>query len=182
MTLPQKVQDAMISLEVFARNDGFPFEDEVKCAATICAELHRLTEIAESVDPLVIRLHDVTTRLEAANALLYALKEACGVLEALLKRTVYLVYGYDNYEYPCAPIKAFVSEVDARSWLAKIIAHHENRQPYPGDGFTDEEFDAWDKVDAQWRETHPAADSCHRDYFDVMPLELVPPSTPEKAE
>ena len=36
----------------------------------IRAELTRLTEIADSVDPLVIRLGEVTTRLEAANALL----------------------------------------------------------------------------------------------------------------
>ena len=39
------------------------------------AELHRLTEIAESVDPLVIRLGEVTTKLERANALL---REAIG--------------------------------------------------------------------------------------------------------
>jgi hypothetical protein len=32
------------------------------------AELTRLTEIADAVDPLVIRLHDVTAKLEAANA------------------------------------------------------------------------------------------------------------------
>jgi hypothetical protein len=37
---------------------------------TIRAELTRLTEIADSVDPIVIRLHDVTAKLEAANALL----------------------------------------------------------------------------------------------------------------
>ena len=37
---------------------------------TIRAELTRLTEIADAVDPLVIRLGEVTTRLEAANALL----------------------------------------------------------------------------------------------------------------
>jgi hypothetical protein len=38
--------------------------------AVIRAELTRLTEIAESVDPLVVRLGEVTTRLEAADALL----------------------------------------------------------------------------------------------------------------
>ena len=37
---------------------------------TIRAELTRLTEIADAVDPLVIRLGEVTTRLEAANAML----------------------------------------------------------------------------------------------------------------
>jgi hypothetical protein len=37
---------------------------------TVRAELTRLTEIADAVDPLVIRLHDATARLEAANALL----------------------------------------------------------------------------------------------------------------
>lgn len=36
----------------------------------IRAELTRLTEIADSVDPLVIRLGEVTTRLEAADAML----------------------------------------------------------------------------------------------------------------
>lgn len=39
-------------------------------AQTIRAELTRLTEIADSVDPLVVRLGEVTTKLEAANALL----------------------------------------------------------------------------------------------------------------
>jgi hypothetical protein len=32
------------------------------------AELTRLAEIADSVDPIVIRLGEVTTKLEAANA------------------------------------------------------------------------------------------------------------------
>jgi hypothetical protein len=45
--------------------------DELSAASlTIRAELTRLTEIADSVDPLVIRLGEVTTRLEAANAML----------------------------------------------------------------------------------------------------------------
>ena len=38
---------------------------------TLNNELTRLTEIADSVDPLVARLGEVTTRLEAANALLH---------------------------------------------------------------------------------------------------------------
>lgn len=37
---------------------------------TLNNELTRLTEIADSVDPLVVRLGEVTTRLEAADALL----------------------------------------------------------------------------------------------------------------
>jgi hypothetical protein len=67
MTLPQKVQDAV--------NGMFDTIYDKDCIAyrrlvLIRAELHRLTEIAEGVDPLVIRLGDVTTRLETANALL----------------------------------------------------------------------------------------------------------------
>lgn len=65
MTLPQEVQDAVS--EVDAWLSGEPVYDDWQ---TIRAELHRLTEIAEGVDPLVIRLGEVTTRLEAANALL----------------------------------------------------------------------------------------------------------------
>ena len=42
---------------------------------TLNNELTRLTEIADSVDPLVIRLGEVTTRLEAADALLREVKE-----------------------------------------------------------------------------------------------------------
>lgn len=82
MTLTQPVQDAMDS----ADNDcglelTYLTRDEWQ---TIRAELHRLTEIAEGADSLVIRLHDVTeafqrsdeqaerlgNRLAAANALL----------------------------------------------------------------------------------------------------------------
>jgi hypothetical protein len=42
---------------------------------TVNNELTRLTEIADSVDPLVIRLHDVTAKLEAANALLRDMRD-----------------------------------------------------------------------------------------------------------
>jgi hypothetical protein len=82
MTLTQPVQDAMDS----ANNEcglelTYLTRDEWHA---IRAELHRLTEIAEGVEPLVIRLHDVTeafqrsdeqaerlgNRLAAANALL----------------------------------------------------------------------------------------------------------------
>lgn len=62
MTLPQVVQAAMDLLDVTLRETG--------SWQTIRAELHRLSEIAEGVEPLVIRIGEVTTRLEAANALL----------------------------------------------------------------------------------------------------------------
>lgn len=45
-------------------------EYNLRAWQTIRAELTRLTEIADAVDPLVIRLGEVTTRLEAADALL----------------------------------------------------------------------------------------------------------------
>jgi hypothetical protein len=41
----------------------------------VCAELTRLAEIADAVDPLVVRLHEVTTKLEAANAEVEQLRE-----------------------------------------------------------------------------------------------------------
>lgn len=67
MTLPQKVQDARSLVRGLVRVN--PRGIIVRDAWEILDyELHRLTEIAESVDPLVIQLHDVTTKLEAANA------------------------------------------------------------------------------------------------------------------
>ena len=72
MTLPQNVADAVRHLEIIIgaspRLPGRKTSRE--SLQTIRAELTRLTEIAEGVDPLVVRLGEVTTRLEAANALL----------------------------------------------------------------------------------------------------------------
>jgi len=39
MTIPQNVKDAVASLNAFAGNDGFPFEDEVRNVAIIRAHL-----------------------------------------------------------------------------------------------------------------------------------------------
>jgi len=63
VTLPQVVQDAVERIEF----------NDISCTdawQTIRAELHRLTEIADGVEPLVIRLGEVTEKLEKANALL----------------------------------------------------------------------------------------------------------------
>jgi hypothetical protein len=63
MTLPQEVQDAIDSADMDCGLElTYLTRDEW---ATIRAELHRLNEIAEGVDPLVIRLGEVTTKLEA---------------------------------------------------------------------------------------------------------------------
>ena len=69
MTIPQNVKDAV------ERGDRFFSPDESAAMSngdwlTIRAELHRLSEIDDSVEPLVIRLGDVTAELERANALL----------------------------------------------------------------------------------------------------------------
>ena len=73
MTLPQVVQDA-VKYGDECWDDGQD-PDEREMWQTIRAELHRLTEIADGAEPLVIRLGEVTTKLEAANALL---REAIG--------------------------------------------------------------------------------------------------------
>ena len=62
-----------LALESLALADG-PIS--TTDAQTIRDELTRLTEIAEGVDPLVVRLGEVTTRLEAANALLRTIHDA----------------------------------------------------------------------------------------------------------
>lgn len=45
-------------------------DDASEAWCKVRAELTRLTAIADSVDPLVVRPGEVTTKLEAANALL----------------------------------------------------------------------------------------------------------------
>lgn len=85
-------------------------------------------------------------------------------------RTAYLVYGFDCYEYPCAPIKAFASESNARALLDEINAYQKGRPECPSDIDPDEDFDAWQSEFETWREAHPAGDMYGRDGFDVMPI------------
>jgi uncharacterized protein YigA (DUF484 family) len=54
---------------------------------TVNNELTRLTEVADAVDPIVIRLHDVTAKLEAANALLREIHRSCVLTCDLWTRT-----------------------------------------------------------------------------------------------
>jgi hypothetical protein len=86
------------------------------------------------------------------------------------ERTVFLVYGYDNYEYPCNPIKAFSSEDEARKLLAEINAYAESRPPYPSYESTDGEYDAWTEKMSAWRDSHPASYASSHDGFAVMDL------------
>jgi hypothetical protein len=88
-------------------------------------------------------------------------------------RTVYLVYGFDCYEYPYNPIKAFSSKADADALLGEIAAYQEQKPEYPSDNASDEEYDAWNAQLAQWKDSHPAGDAYGHDGFDVMPLPLV---------
>jgi hypothetical protein len=88
------------------------------------------------------------------------------------ERTVFLVYGFDYYEYPYHPIKAFDSEARARALLSGIAAHQDAKPPYPGNDASDEEFDAWDKQMTRWRDGHPAGDASSFDGFAVMPLPM----------
>ena len=93
----------------------------------------------------------------------------------MAERTVFLVYGFDDYEYPCHPIKAFVSEADAQALLAEIVAY-QAKKPAVTDGSSDAELDAWEKALAEWRGAHPSGDAEWRDGFSVMPLVLVEPT------
>jgi hypothetical protein len=73
MALPNDVSKAVVRLDYTA----LPITEENNLAAwqTIRAELHRLSEIAAAVDPLVVRLGEVTTKLEAADSLLRDIKD-----------------------------------------------------------------------------------------------------------
>lgn len=88
------------------------------------------------------------------------------------EKTVFLVFGFDYYEYPYNPIKAFVTEADAQALLAEITAYQAIKPAYPDDSASDEEFDAWEKAYAEWRSAHPAGDANGHDGFNVMPLQL----------
>jgi len=68
--MPSQVAEALARLEWLATSKNT--HDAIN---TLRAELHRLTEIAEGYDGMVIRLHDVTTELEKANALLIDVRE-----------------------------------------------------------------------------------------------------------
>jgi hypothetical protein len=70
VTLPQVIQDALGRVQIIADTESEWADIAIEDWQTIRAELHRLTAIAEGVDPLVIRLHDVTAQLERADALL----------------------------------------------------------------------------------------------------------------
>jgi hypothetical protein len=83
------------------RDDPWPGDDGVSwCSESIGglevqyiradllrAELTRLTEVADSVDPIVTRPHDVTAKLEAANALLREIHRSCVLTCDLWTRT-----------------------------------------------------------------------------------------------
>jgi hypothetical protein len=51
--------------------------------------------------------------------------------------TIYLVYSFMHYEYPCDPIKAFASEPDARAFLDSVVAYQETRPECPVDWMQD---------------------------------------------
>lgn len=87
-------------------------------------------------------------------------------------RTIFLVYGYDAYEYPYDPIKAFSSEDDAMAFL-QVISDYQKRKPESPSGEASEgENEAWWNSYVAWTEAHPAKDSDHHDGFDVMELDL----------
>lgn len=88
-------------------------------------------------------------------------------------RTVFLVYGFDCYEFPYDPIKAFASEAEAQALLAEISAYQGMKPEFPGCDAPDEEFDAWKKANDEWSGAHPAGDACLHDGFNFMPLVLM---------
>jgi hypothetical protein len=92
------------------------------------------------------------------------------------ERTVFLVYGYDYYEYPYNPIKAFADESAAKALLAEISAYQDGRPQYPSGDATDEEYEAFNESYERWCGSHPAKHAYGHDGFDVMPLELEDPT------
>ena len=68
-------QDDFPEVDLTHISSSYVMQIPTEAWQTIRAELTRLTEIADSVDPLVVRLGEVTTRLEAANALLREIME-----------------------------------------------------------------------------------------------------------
>ena len=94
----------------------------------------------------------------------------------MTERTVFLVYGSDYSEYPCNPIKAFVSEADAQALLAEIAAYQSLKPAYPDDSASDEECDASEAAYVEWRSAHPAGNAEGHDDYNVMPLVLVEPT------
>lgn len=92
------------------------------------------------------------------------------------ENTVFLVYGYDTYEYPCNPIKAFASEADARALLKAISDYQETKPVMPSDAHSDDEHDAWWSSLQEWWKAHPAEHAHSHDGFDVMPLPMEGPT------
>lgn len=86
--------------------------------------------------------------------------------------TAYLAYGWDNYEYPCAPIKVFWRKEDAEKFIAALDAYQLTRPQWPHDDASEEEFEAFDAEFEAWKKGHPAAEFEHRDGFSVMPIEI----------
>lgn len=72
MPMNDEVRKAMDSLDQSLEGAHQPTERNWIAAS---GELTRLYTIADSIDPLVVRLHDVTTQLEAANALLRGMRD-----------------------------------------------------------------------------------------------------------
>lgn len=74
MPMNEEVREAAETIDSFFANRarGLTMAADINMYDWIAIrdELTRLTEIADSVDPLVVRLGEVTTQLEAANALL----------------------------------------------------------------------------------------------------------------
>jgi hypothetical protein len=97
----------------------------------------RLVELEAERWLVVATRNAAVMRTEKVEALLRecqkALPDYMNVLDARItatfrrtdmsERTVFLVYGYDRYEYPYNPIKAFADEAEARALLARISAH-----------------------------------------------------------
>lgn len=87
-------------------------------------------------------------------------------------RTIYLVYGWDCYEYPCSPIKTFASESEAGEFVRKIDNYQNTRPSYPADDAPYEEFEAAQLLMDAWIDNHPAKNHHWREGFSVMQLEL----------
>jgi hypothetical protein len=86
VTMPKTVEDAVKNVSRSLR-DTFIEEDIVhEQIAEIRAELHRLTEIAEGVEPLVIRLGEVTEAFQRSDEQAERLGNRLAAANALLRR------------------------------------------------------------------------------------------------
>ena len=70
MPMNDEVRKALDRVQIICDTESEWADIPIADWHTLNNELTRLTEIADSVDPLVVRLGEVTTRLEAADAML----------------------------------------------------------------------------------------------------------------